>query len=240
MNPKLLISLVVLLTAWNLGAQKTKSKNDEPTKNIDRFLDDGKAKNSNNLLRLRLSTSLSGYIGASYERKFSKRFGLEGGLYTKIGNKGYFENIRLIDMSIGISDDPLKIRGGAGVLLFPKYYYSGNYINNVYYIGLRTTFHTYNTESQFISSVQPGVINTSIQKVRSTYSSYSLLYGMHTNIASNITLGTETGFIFYQDKFKDIKYGEIDPVSGDLKITTRNKSSIGLLFFGDIVIGYLF
>ena len=67
--------MLFVVAAFSADAQKTKTKGDEPDKNISTFLNDGRIKGVNNLLRVRLAPTTMGYMGASYERKFGEKFG---------------------------------------------------------------------------------------------------------------------------------------------------------------------
>lgn len=220
-------------------AQKTKAKSDEPdNKNIEKYLNDGRKGNSSNLIRLRLAPSLSGYYGASYERKLSNRIGVEGGLYGNFGSKGFWEKLRsLDDIAIGDKEEAFKVKSGIGFSLYPKVYYHRNkYLNNGYFLGLRYTMNNFSVESEYYSSP----VTTTKQIVKATYSSYALTTGTHTQIASNITLGTEWGFIVYFDKYKDVKYSTEDFNTGLPIVNTRTLRSGNAIFFADLSLGFLF
>jgi hypothetical protein len=220
-------------------AQKTKAKSDEPdNKNIEKYLNDGRKGNSSNLIRIRLAPSLSGYYGASYERKLSNRIGVEGGLYANIGSKGFFEKLRsLDDIQIGDKEEVFKVKSGIGISVYPKVYYHRNkYLNNGYYLGLRYTMNTFSVESEYYTSLT----STAKQIVNATYSSYALTTGTQTQIASNITLGTEWGFIVYFDKYKDVKSSYEDFNTGQPVVQSNTLRSGNAIFFADVSLGFLF
>jgi hypothetical protein len=220
-------------------AQKTKAKSDEPdNKNIEKYLNDGRKGNSSNLIRIRLAPSLSGYYGASYERKLSNRIGVEGGLYANIGSKGFFEKLRsLDDIQIGDKEEVFKVKSGIGISVYPKVYYHRNkYLNNGYYLGLRYTMNTFSVESEYYTSLT----STAKQIVNATYSSYALTTGTQTQIASNITLGTEWGFIVYFDKYKDVKSSYEDFNTGQPVVESNTLRSGNAIFFADVSLGFLF
>jgi hypothetical protein len=220
-------------------AQKTKAKSDEPdNKNIEKYLNDGRKGNSSNLIRIRLAPSLSGYYGASYERKLSNRIGVEGGLYANIGSKGFFEKLRsLDDIQIGDKEEVFKVKSGIGISVYPKVYYHRNkYLNNGYYLGLRYTMNTFSVESEYYSSIT----STTKQIVNATYSSYALTTGTQTQIAYNITLGTEWGFIVYFDKYKDVKSSYEDFNTGQPVVQSNTLRSGNAIFFADVSLGFLF
>jgi hypothetical protein len=220
-------------------AQKTKAKSDEPdNKNIEKYLNDGRKGNSSNLIRIRLAPSLSGYYGASYERKLSNRIGIEGGLYANVGSKGFFEKLRsLDDIQIGDKEEVFKVKSGIGISLYPKVYYHRNkYLNNGYFFGLRYTMNTFSVESEYYTSIT----STAKQIVNATYTSYALTTGTHTQIASNITLGTEWGFIVYFDKYKDVKSSYEDFNTGQPVVQSKTLRSGNAIFFADVSLGFLF
>lgn len=237
---KIILSLFMLiLLDFSVMAQKTKAKSDEPdNKNIEKYLNDGRKGNSSNLIRLRLAPSLSGYYGASYERKLSNRIGVEGGVYANIGSKGFFEKLRSFDdISVGDKEDVFKVKSGFGFSLYPKVYYHRNkYLNNGYFFGLRYTMNNFSAESEYYTSN----ITSTKQIVKATYSSFALTTGTHTQIASNITLGTEWGFIVYFDKYKDVKYSMEDFNTGQPIVQTKTLRTGNAIFFADLSLGFLF
>ncbi|MFM6984949.1 MAG: hypothetical protein ACKOXF_12500 [Chitinophagaceae bacterium] len=239
MRKNILFLFMFLSLSLSVIAQKTKAKSDEPdNKNIEKYLNDGRKGNSSNLVRLRLAPSLSGYYGASYERKLSNRIGIEGGLYGNFGSKGFWEKLRsLDDIEIGDKEDVFKVKSGLGISLYPKVYYHRNkYLNNGYFLGLRYTMNNFSAESEYYSSA----VTTTKQIVKATYTSYALLTGTHTQIASNITLGTEWGFIVYFDKYKDVKYSMTDWNTGLPIVRTETLQTGNAIFFADLSLGFLF
>lgn len=239
MNKKLLLLFVIALFSLELMGQKTKSKSDEPdNKNIEKYLDDGKKGNVCNLIRLRLSPSLSGYYGASYERKFGRRFGLEGGLYIKPGGKGLFEFERVtFNNDIGDYQMDNKISSGVGFTIYPKIYYVNNkYINNGFYLGLRTTMHNYSVESYYND------VNTSKtkQNIKASFLGVGLFSGFHTQLGANVTFGTEWGLMFYNDKYKAVKGEDYDYNTSQVIVVSKDLNSSGLNLIGDITLGFLF
>ena len=239
MSKNIFFLFMILFLHSGLMAQKTKAKSDEPdNKNIEKYLNDGRKGNSSNLIRIRLAPSLSGYYGASYERKLSNRIGVEGGLYANIGSKGFFEKLRsLDDIQIGDKEEVFKVKSGIGISVYPKVYYHRNkYLNNGYYLGLRYTMNTFSVESEYYTSLT----STAKQIVNATYSSYALTTGTQTQIASNITLGTEWGFIVYFDKYKDVKSSYEDFNTGQPVVESNTLRSGNAIFFADVSLGFLF
>lgn len=239
---KIILSLFLLtLLDFSVMAQKTKAKSDEPdNKNIEKYLNDGRKGNSSNLIRLRLAPSLSGYYGASYERKLSNRIGVEAGIYANMGSKGFFEKLRSFDdISVGDKEEVFKVKSGMGFSLYPKVYYNRNkYLNNGFYFGLRYTMNNFSAESEYYTSYSPTISNKQI--VKATYSSFGFTAGAHTQIASNITLGTEWGFIVYFDKYKDVKYSMEDFNTGQPIVQTKTLKSGNTILFADLSLGFLF
>lgn len=224
--------------SFGVIAQKTKAKSDEPeNKNIEKYLNDGRKGNSSNLVRLRLAPSLSGYYGASYERKLSNRIGVEGGLYGNFGSKGFFESLRSDFLEIGDKEEVFKVKSGIGFSLYPKVYYHRNkYLNNGYFLGLRYTMNKFSVESEYYTSP----VNSTKQIVSANYNSFALVNGTHTQIASNITLGGEWGVIVYFDKYKDVKYSRTDFSTGLPVVKTETLRSGSALIFADLSLGFLF
>ncbi len=237
---KIILSLFLLtLLDFGVMAQKTKAKSDEPdNKNIEKYLNDGRKGNSSNLIRLRLAPSLSGYYGASYERKLTDRIGVEGGLYANIGSKGFFEKIRSVDfIEVGDKEEAFKVKSGVGFSLYPKFYYHRNkYLNNGYFLGLRYTMNNFSVESEYYTSN----VTSAKQIVKATYNSFAFTNGTHTQIASNITLGTEWGFIIWFDKYKDVKYSMTDYSTGLPIVKTETLKSGNAMFYADLSLGFLF
>jgi opacity protein-like surface antigen len=96
--------------------------------------------------------------------------------------------------------------------------------------------NTFSVESEYYTSLT----STAKQIVNATYSSYALTTGTQTQIASNITLGTEWGFIVYFDKYKDVKSSYEDFNTGQPVVQSKTLRSGNAIFFADISLGFLF
>jgi hypothetical protein len=198
----ILCTIMAFVCACSLSAQKGKSKGDEPdNKNIEKYLNDGRIGNVKNLVRFRTNRAAGGYLGLSYERKFGRKFGLEGGLYYKPFKGVEMEAFRFSENTYSFGNELQEINGGVGFLLYPKKYITGTSINNGYFFGLRTSFQSYKTtmlDNYFTPTYQKGVKSQSL-------SAY-IMAGSHQQFASRFTFGLEWGGGFHIDQYKDVEY----------------------------------
>lgn len=229
MNHKLYLLSCALLIAFGASAQK--NKNDSPDKNIDRYLNNGKAKNCYNMILFRVVPAFSGYVGLSYERKLTRVFSLEGGLYTKIGSKGICEIDRIKDYEYDFSRYVQKFNGGIGLMIYPKINIGRRSLNDVISFGIRAVRQYSSLDLRY-----PDPTFNSTYKTQLQHSNYFFLVGNHRNIFSNFTLGMDVGAGIYIDKYRQIKtYNDITN-----QVTTEEKRYGNSTLYVDMSLGYLF
>ncbi len=209
MTNKVLLAMLFVVSAFSVNAQKNKSKSDEPSNNISSFLNDGRVKGVNNLIRIRLAPSFMGYMGASYERKFTEKFGLEVGANVKINKSAIWEEYREANFNAVNFTQYLASKNGIGFLISPKFYKYGKYINNGRYVGLQANLRSFKSDLEITipSSIQN---TTTVQSnVACTYKSLFLVWGNQRHFGSRFTFGLEFGFGVNQDKIKNLnEYSE--------------------------------
>lgn len=229
MNLKLYLLFCALWIATGASAQKNKS--DAPDKNIERYLKNGKAKNCYNLIQFRVAPAVSGYMGLSYERKLTRIFSLEGGLYTKIGSRGVYEKERMPTYQNEVLKFVRKYNGGVGILLYPKLNIGRRSLNDVISVGFRVVKQFSSADLKYPDPA----INTTY-KSQLEHSNYFFMIGNHRNIFSNFTLGMDLGYGVYSDKYKQVKYYD----DNFNQIRTGDKVYSSWALYLDMSLGYLF
>ncbi len=204
MTNKILLAVLFVVAILNANGQKSKTKGDEPDKNISTFLNDGRVKGVNNLIRIRLAPTFMGYMGASYERKFGEKFGLELGANVKINKSAIWEEYREANFNAPFGTEYIASKNGIGFILFPKYYKYGKYINNGRYIGLQANLRLF--KSDFNNYVPSAILDTyaSQSNVSCSYKSLFLVWGNQRHFGSRFTFGLELGFGVNQDKINNL------------------------------------
>lgn len=221
---------MLLFSTCILTVSAQKNKGDAPTKNISGFLDNGRAKNSLQMIKFRVAPALSGYFGLSYENRLTKKISLEAGLSARIlGKNAFFEQLRLNETYPVEIEDIMSCKGGMGFLLFPKLQFGRKYLNRTSYIGIRYTYNTTKVDHIY------GEFDTK-EAVNMTAMHTYFMYGQHSNIFSHITLGTELGFGLSIDKYKNIS--TLDYIDYTYKKRDVQMSSLLVMF--DVTLGYLF
>ena len=210
MTNKLLLAMLFVVSAFSLNAQKNKAKSDEPSSNISSFLNDGRVAGVQNLIRLRLAPTFMGYIGASYERKFGEKFGIEVGANFKTNKSSIWEEYRYANSNTVNYTKYLASKNGIGLIISPKYYKYGKYINHGRYVGLQANLRSFKSDFEIIvpSSVQN---TTTVQSnVSCSYKSLFLVWGNQRQFGSRFTFGLEFGFGVNQDKIKNLNVYDVN------------------------------
>ncbi len=210
MTNKLLLAMLFVVSAFSLNAQKNKAKSDEPSSNISSFLNDGRVTGVQNLIRLRLAPTFMGYIGASYERKFGEKFGIEVGANFKTNQSAIWEEYRYANSNTVNYTKYLASKNGIGLIISPKYYKYGKYINHGRYVGLQANLRSFKSDFEIIvpSSVQN---TTTVQSnVSCSYKSLFLVWGNQRQFGSRFTFGLEFGFGVNQDKIKNLNVYDVN------------------------------
>jgi hypothetical protein len=210
MTNKLLLAMLFVVSAFSLNAQKNKAKSDEPSSNISSFLNDGRVAGVQNLIRLRLAPTFIGYIGASYERKFGEKFGIEVGANFKTNKSSIWEEYRYANSNTVNYTKYLASKNGIGLIISPKYYKYGKYINHGRYVGLQANLRSFKSDFEIIvpSSVQN---TTTVQSnVSCSYKSLFLVWGNQRQFGSRFTFGLEFGFGVNQDKIKNLNVYDVN------------------------------
>jgi hypothetical protein len=233
---KRLLSLALILSVTScIYAQKTKPKSDEPdNKNIDRYLNDGRIGNVQNLIRFRLNPAFSGYFGLSYERKLSKVFGLEAGVYVKATHGILTESYRFDENYSNNGSVEIKsIENGTAFLLYPKFYFRSKSINNGYFVGFRGNYKSYKTTmSSYAITPQTGVVS----KATSIFA----MIGSHQQFGPRFTWGFEWGAGFYTDTYKNVEFTDYDYSTSTSIVSKRTVKASNLLIAADLSFGFLF
>lgn len=239
MTNKVLLAMLFVVSAFSVNAQKNKSKSDEPSNNISSFLNDGRVKGVNNLIRIRLAPSFMGYMGASYERKFTEKFGLEVGANVKTNKSAIWEEYREANLNAPYGTEYITSKKGIGFSIFPKYYKYGKYMNHARYIGLQ--LNTRSFKSDFNLYVPSSIMDTYATQsdVACSYKSLFLVWGNQRQFGSRFTFGMELGFGVNQDNIKKLNQYTWDDVNSksiinkiDVKhnqITMQFDLSLGIL-----------
>ncbi|MES2619163.1 MAG: hypothetical protein V4613_14900 [Bacteroidota bacterium] len=236
---RFLVLVVMLISSVSVYAQKPKPKSDgADNKDLSKYLDDGRIGNVSNLVRFRVGRAFSGYLGLSYERKFSRKFGLEGGAYYKVFKGNYVESESF--PSIAYEQKLGSINGGTNFLIYPKLYISGKKINTGYFYGLRVLNFNYKADVVNNFYTMPNPI---IQKdVKATATTLAITCGSHQHIASRFIFGLEMGYGLGWGTYKDLKYLQTDSSTGNQVLSSKGedtKFSIDV-FTIDISLGMLF
>ncbi len=237
---RFLVLVVLLIISVSVYAQKTKPKSDgADNKDLSKYLDDGRIGNVSNLVRFRVGRALTGYLGASYERKFSRKFGLEGGVYYKPFKGIFFEDYRFSDYGYNDGKQLSGINGGIAFMIYPKMYITGKKINNGYFFGLRAmnaNFKADLKETYFM-------LTNSVQKdVKVSSSSFAITAGSHQHVASRFVFGLEWGFVFIEDTYKKVNKMETDQATqvNYMAPSDRNIKAYSFDFTFDMTLGVLF
>ena len=202
--------MLFVVSVFSLNAQKNKAKSDEPSSNISSFLNDGRVAGVQNLIRLRLAPTFMGYIGASYERKFGEKFGIEVGANFKTNKSAIWEEYRYANSNTVNYTKYLASKNGIGLIISPKYYKYGKYINHGRYVGLQANLRSFKSDFEIIvpSSVQN---TTTVQSnVSCSYKSLFLVWGNQRQFGSRFTFGLEFGFGVNQDKIKNLNVYDVN------------------------------
>jgi hypothetical protein len=225
---KHLILVVFILNSLYGQAQKTKTDKDNPdSKNIEKYLDDGRVGIRQNLIRLRLGRFSAGQLGLSYERRFTPRFGFELGGYYKIRPIIYTD----------ITTTSLFAKNGIMILANPKYYITGNSMNTGYYMGLNYRFLTGNTgqPSNSYSSV-----SYFTDESKYITNAFSFNIGSHKQIGGHFTYGFDCGIGLSSTKYKDVKTAEYDYSTSTYSYKKQDYTQLDILPHADFNFGFLF
>ncbi len=219
MTNKIFLAMLFVVAILNANGQKSKTKGDEPDKNISTFLNDGRVKGVNNLIRIRLAPTFMGYMGASFERKFGEKFGLELGANVKINKSAIWEEYREANFNAPFGTEYIASKNGIGFSIFPKYYKYGKYINHGRYIGLQ--LNTRSFKSDFNLYVPSTIMDTYATQsdVACSYKSLFLVWGNQRQFGSRFTFGMELGFGVNQDNIKKLNQYTWDDVNSKSIIT---------------------
>jgi hypothetical protein len=229
MTNKLLLAMLFVVSAFSLNAQKNKAKSDEPSSNISSFLNDGRVAGVQNLIRLRLAPTFIGYIGASYERKFGEKFGIEVGANFKTNKSSIWEEYRYANSNTVNYTKYLASKNGIGLIISPKYYKYGKYINHGRYVGLQANLRSFKSDFEIIvpSSVQN---TTTVQSnVSCSYKSLFLVWGNQRQFGSRFTFGLEFGFGVNQDKIKNLNVYDVNSSGIINSVDSKHYQLTGLL-----------
>ena len=229
MTNKILLAMLFVVAAFSADAQKTKTKGDEPDKNISTFLNDGRIKGVNNLLRVRLAPTTMGYMGASYERKFGEKFGIEVGANFKINKSAIWEEYRYANSNTVNYTKYLASKNGIGFIISPKYYKYGKYINHGRYVGLQANLRSFKSDFEIMvpSSVQN---TTTVQSnVSCSYKSLFFVWGNQRQFGSRFTFGLEFGFGVNQDKIKNLNVYDVNSIGIINSADSKHYQLTGLL-----------
>lgn len=204
MTKKYFLALLLFVATLSVKGQKSKTKGDEPDRNISTYLKDGRVGGVNNLIRLRLAPSFMGYMGASYERKFGEKFGLEIGGSVKTSKSAIWEEYREANFNAPYGTEYIASKNGVGFLIFPKYYKYGKYINHGRYVGLQMNMRSF--KSDFNLYVPSSIMDTytTQSNVSCSYKSLFLVWGNQRQFGSRFTFGMELGFGVNQDNIKNL------------------------------------
>jgi hypothetical protein len=232
---RLSCALLLCLCSQLSYAQKNKQKNEPDKDNMSVYLDDGTIGDVKNMLRIRFGTMLSGYLGASCERKFHRRLGVEVGAYFKAVNSLVWnENFRMI---LGEHRFLIKkTKGGLGAMIYPKFYFTGRSINNGYFFGFRNSFYAYN--STINSGSYPPT--DSQHNVPSTSLSSVFMIGSHQHVGSRFTIGFEWGAGIAYDTYRNVQSEGYDYITQSYQYKTEDVKSKGPVICLDFIFGYLF
>ena len=221
--------MLFVVSAFSLNAQKNKAKSDEPSSNISSFLNDGRVAGVQNLIRLRLAPTFIGYIGASYERKFGEKFGIEVGANFKTNKSSIWEEYRYANSNTVNYTKYLASKNGIGLIISPKYYKYGKYINHGRYVGLQANLRSFKSDFEIIvpSSVQN---TTTVQSnVSCSYKSLFLVWGNQRQFGSRFTFGLEFGFGVNQDKIKNLNVYDVNSSGIINSVDSKHYQLTGLL-----------
>ncbi|HEY1046816.1 MAG TPA: hypothetical protein VGF79_10275 [Bacteroidia bacterium] len=229
MNLKLILCFLVTFLCLEAYSQKRPGNSD-----VKKALDDGLYINTKNLVRFRLAPLFNNYVGLSIERKLTPSFGLEGGLYKKLGNLSPYELRRMAYSDVSVK----STNSGFGFMLYPKLYTRNKYINNGVFYGFKymKQFYKSQIEVEQYDNVNGNYLET--QKVNSVYTNYALTFGFHTQIASRFTLGIEGGPCVYFDKYKKVNRKETDFLN-NTKVEVKDYFNGGLFYLVDVSLGFL-
>lgn len=231
---KIISIAILLLFASQLSYAQNTGTNDQPVKgNMSKFLDDGKIGNVKNLVRFRMNRVIAGHYGLSYERRFSKKFGLEVGAYAQLFSSGNFNtSARQLFINTDGEISPGNSTNGMCYLAYPKLYLTGKSINNGFFIGLRNYYGTCRTVMTTTHLSDKNTLDTK------SFSSF-FMFGSHQNFRSNFVFGVEAGFGYYSDAYKDAtfaKYTGVAPTTYYKKDTSFSGVNMSI----DMVFGLLF
>jgi hypothetical protein len=231
---KKILSILLLLFTYHVGFAQNNGTNDQPVKgNLSKFLDDGKIGNVKNLVRFRMNRVLAGHYGLSYERRFTKKFGMEVGAYLQLFPSGTFNTTaRQLFVNLDGEIDPGKSTDGMCYLAYPKLYLTGKTMNNGFYIGLRNYYGT-NKTNMYTTHL------SGTKVVAATSFSSFFMFGSHQNFRKCYAFGVEAGFGYYNDSYKDVTFAKYSGTSS-LVISNKNKSFSGVNMSIDMVFGLLF
>jgi hypothetical protein len=229
MTNKLLLAMLFVVSAFSANAQKNKAKSDEPSSNISSFLNDGKVAGVKNLIRFRMAPAFMGYMGASYERKFGERFGIEVGANFKINKSAIWEEYRYANSNTVNYTNYIASKNGIGIIISPKYYKYGKYINHGRYIGLQANLRSFKSDFEIMvpSSVQN---TTTVQSnVSCSYKSLFFVWGNQRQFGSRFTCGLEFGFGVNQDKIKNLNTYDVNSTGVVNSADSKHYQLTGLL-----------
>ncbi len=231
---KKILSILLLLFTYHVGFAQNNGTNDQPVKgNLSKFLDDGKIGNVKNLVRFRLNRVIAGYYGLSYERRLSKKFGMEIGGYAQLFSSGAFNTTaRQLFVNTDGEIDPGKSTNGMCYLAYPKLYLTGKTINNGFFIGLRNYYGTCKTVMSTTYLSDKNTLDTK------SFSSF-FMFGSHQNFKSNFAFGVEAGFGFFSDEYKGATFSNYTGVS-PTTFYKKDTSFSGINMSIDMVFGLLF
>ncbi|MDP2175926.1 MAG: hypothetical protein Q8K70_08460 [Bacteroidota bacterium] len=219
--------LLFILQLNLLNAQKTKTDKNGPSSNIASFLDDGLGTKRYNLIRLRLSRLAVGFVGLTYERKISNKFGIEaGGFYQA------FNGLNALDITYMGYAHKNQIQA----LLFPKFYRTGKAMNKGYYWGPSYRFMTASID---VNQPDYSSNNYSDINFKGNFTGHmlTLTRGSHKQISKNFTFGFEVGIGAYLLNYNLTKS---DPKDPSYKPSKLNDGFIEFAVPIDINFGFLF
>lgn len=233
MTNKLLLTILLFVTGTAAFAQKSKSKGDEPdNKNMEKYLDDGRIGNVNNLIRFRAGMAIANHVGLTYERRFGKRFGLEGGAFARVGKGALWDEVR--ETIYVLDGSEYSMSKGSAFMIFPKYYRIGKYMNYGAYWGLKYINKMYTTN--YIHSY-----TNKKESAKTSSQFYILSFGSHKQIGSRFTIGTEWGFGYVRDTYKNVpNYSYDTNTSTYVNLGSKTIHSPTVFYNFDISLGFLF
>jgi hypothetical protein len=209
--------LLYLLQTNLIKAQKTKVNKNEPTSDIKPFLENGLGKKRYNLIRIRFGRLASGYPGLSYERRITKKLGVEVG--------GYYSLFR-VDEAIDFLGYPIANKYNFHI--FPKRYYIGNSLNGGVYLGACYRYMLGLADEKYIKSDE------------ANYSAGALTIniGSQGQIGKIFTIGVEYGVGGCISNFKS--YEKLSNPTSYVPDYLSSKRSFFLMMTMDVKLGVLF